>query len=170
MWHSDGRGTTIRITAPLSPKFQGDRRDGSKNSRQSRQKFPLQLPLVELQDRVTKIFGELRGKCEEEDPTSCPWNDWILKETWRLIANWAMLCRSGRLCQRGGRCLHRQIGASLCGDRIGHTVRVNLDIRAKLVGSNVQEAFHHLKGWYRATTEKVESVLPHNGAPDFRMG
>ena len=106
MWHSDGRGTTIRITAPLSPKFQGDRRDGSKNSRQSRQKFPLQLPLVELQDGVTEIFRELRGECNEKDPVSCLWNSWISKETWGLIAHQAMLRHSGRLCQRGGHCLH----------------------------------------------------------------
>ena len=77
-----------------------------KKYRQSCQKFPLQLPPLELQDEDTKIFGELRGECKEKDPASCPWNDWISKESWQLIANRAMLRRSSHLYQRGGCCLH----------------------------------------------------------------
>ena len=77
-----------------------------KNYRRSRQKFHLQLPPVELQDGVTEIFRELRGECNEKDPVSCLWNNWISKEIWGLIAHQAMLRHSGRLCQRGGHCLH----------------------------------------------------------------
>ncbi len=31
--------------------------------------------------------------------------------------------------------------------------RAGLDIKAELAGGNMQEAFRHLKGWYRAATE-----------------
>ena len=58
-----------------------------KNYWRSRQKFPLQLAPLGEQDGVTQIFGRLREECEEKDPTKRPWNNWISKETWRLIAH-----------------------------------------------------------------------------------
>jgi hypothetical protein len=64
-----------------------------------------------------------------------------------------MLRRAGRLCQTGGRRLHCQIGAALCNDRRDRTSRVGESIVAELAGSNVKEAFHHLKGWYWAALE-----------------
>ena len=88
-----------------------------KNYRRSRQKFPLQLAPLGEQDGVTQLFGRLKEECEEKDPTKRLWNNWILKETWRLIAHQAMLCRANRLCQTGGRRLvHHQIGAALRKD------------------------------------------------------
>ena len=79
---------------------------------------------------------------------------------------------AGRLCQTGGRRLHRQIGAALRTDRRDRTARVDKSIVAKLAGGNVQEAFCHLKGWYRAASEMQSklTVLPHNGTPDFGAG
>jgi hypothetical protein len=68
-----------------------------------RQKFPLQLALLGEQDEVTRLFGRLREECQEKDPTKRPWNNWISKETWRLIPQRAMLRRTNHLCQTGGR-------------------------------------------------------------------
>jgi hypothetical protein len=64
-----------------------------------------------------------------------------------------MLCHTGRLCQAGGRCLHRQIGASLCKDQADCTAHVGALIESELAGGNVQEAFHHRKGWYWAASD-----------------
>jgi hypothetical protein len=64
-----------------------------------------------------------------------------------------MLRCTSHLCQTGGRCLHCQIGASLCKDRVDRTAQVGCAIKSELGGWNVQEAFRHLKGWYRAATE-----------------
>ena len=124
-----------------------------KQYRRGRQKFPLQLAPLGEQDEVTRLLGRLREECKEKDPTKRPWNDWISKETWRLIAHRAMLRCTNRLCQTGGRQLRRQIGTALCNDWRDRTARVGKNIVAELVGSKVQEAFCHLKGWYRAATE-----------------
>jgi hypothetical protein len=64
-----------------------------------------------------------------------------------------MLRCTRRLCQTGGHHLHCQIGASLCKDRVDQTAQVVCAIESKLAGGNVQEAFCHLKGWYRAASE-----------------
>jgi hypothetical protein len=64
-----------------------------------------------------------------------------------------MLHCTGRLCQAGGRCLHRQIGASLRKDQADRTSHVGILIESELAGGNVQEAFRHLKGWYRAASD-----------------
>jgi hypothetical protein len=80
-------------------------------------------------------------------------NGWISEESWWLIPHQAMLRRTGRLCQTGGRRLNRQIGVSLQKDRTDRTATVGATVEAKLAGRNVQEAFRHLKGWYRAATE-----------------
>ncbi len=80
-------------------------------------------------------------------------NGWILEESWQLIAHRAMLHCTGRLCQTGGHPLNCQISVSLEKDRTNQTATVGATVEAKLAGGNVQEAFRHLKGWYRATTE-----------------
>jgi hypothetical protein len=61
-----------------------------------------------------------------------------------------MLCRTGCLCQMGGRCLHHQNGASLSKDRVDQTAQVGCAVKSKLAEGNVQDAFCHLKEWYRA--------------------
>ena len=48
---------------------------------------------------------------------------------------------------------YRKIGAALCKDQRDCPASVGKSIAAKLAGGNVQEAFRHLKGWYRAATE-----------------
>ena len=115
--------------------------------------FPLQLPPVEEQDEQMHLFGELQKTCKEDTPMRRKHIDWISKESWRLIANRAMLRRTGHLCQTGGRRLHCQISASLSRDRADQTAMVNSMVKAEDPGGNAQEAFRHLKGWYRATLE-----------------
>ncbi len=117
------------------------------------QQFPLRLPPVEEQDQQTHLFGELQKTCEENATMRQMKNDWILEECWRLLAHQVTPRHTGRLCQTGGRCLNRQIGVSLQKDRTNRTARVGAAVEAELTGGGVQEAFCHLKGWYRAATE-----------------
>ena len=70
-----------------------------------------------------------------------------------LIEQRLMLRCSGRLCQTGGRRLTRQIFASLKQDREACMASVGSTIKAELAGGNVQEAFCHLKGWYRVASK-----------------
>ncbi len=121
--------------------------------RRRHQRFPLGLPPVEEQDQQTRLFGELQKICEENATMRRMKNDWILEESWRLLAHRATLCHTGCLCQTGGRCLNCQIGVSLQKDRTDRTATVGATGEAELTGGNVQEAFRHLKGWYRAATE-----------------
>ena len=46
-------------------------------------------------------------------------------------------------------------------DRRDRTTRVGENIVAELAGGNVQEAFHHLKGWYRAASETQSKPCYH---------
>jgi hypothetical protein len=80
-------------------------------------------------------------------------NGWILEESWQLIAHRVMLRRTGCLCKTGGHRLHCQIGVSLQKDQTDQTAAIGATVEAKLAGGNIQEAFRHLKGWYRAVTE-----------------
>jgi hypothetical protein len=81
------------------------------------------------------------------------YGNWVSAATWQLIEHRSMLQRSGHLCQLGGRRLGRQIRASLTQDRVDWTAKVGGIIEAKITGGNVQEAFRHLKGWYRSATD-----------------
>ncbi len=81
------------------------------------------------------------------------YGDWVLVATWQLIKHRSMLRRSGHLCQVGGRRLSRRIRASLTQDRVDRTAKVGSTIEAEIAGGNVQEAFRHLKGWYRSATD-----------------
>jgi hypothetical protein len=129
--------------------------------RRRRKRFPLQLPPIEEQDQQTRLFGELQKTCKENATIRQMKNDWILEESWRLLAHRAMLGRTSRLCQTGGHCLNFQIGVSLQKDRTNQTAVVGAAVEAYLAGGNVQEAFGHLKGWYRATTEMQEKPCYH---------
>ena len=64
-----------------------------------------------------------------------------------------MLRWTGRLCRAGGRRMKRVIWNSLQSDRTARTKRVGEAIEAELQGGDIQEAYRHLKGWYRAATE-----------------
>ncbi len=56
--------------------------------------------------------------------------------------------------------MRRRIWDALRGDRRAQTAQVDELIKAKLAGGNVQEAFRHLKGWYRAAPETNTRPCP----------
>jgi hypothetical protein len=71
-----------------------------------------------------------------------------------------MLRRTGKLCQTAARTMQRQIWTALRGDRATRTSHVGECIEHELAGGNVQEAFRHLKGWYRAASETTSRPCP----------
>ena len=129
------------------------RKDRLRKYRRRRQKFPLTLPPEGEQDELTRAFGELRKTCVEGERKTRKHGNWITPATWHLIEHRSMLRRTGHLCQVGGRRLTRRIRASLKQDRLARAADVGNTIEAELAGGDVQEAFRHLKGWYRAATD-----------------
>ena len=127
--------------------------------RRRRQRLPLRLPHGP-HDELTHTFEALKLTCLEAEPTKRRGNDWISAETWRLISHRTMLRKTGKLCQIGARRMQRQIWAALRGDREARTARVGDLIEAELAGGSVEEAFRHLKGWYRAASETTTRPCP----------
>jgi len=74
-------------------------------------------------------------------------------ETWKLIRKRASLLRSGRIRQTAARRMKRKVHVSLKEDKRRLTAEVGENIVSELVKGNVQEAFRHLKGWYRNASE-----------------
>ena len=107
----------------------------------------------EDQDELTWLFGDVRDTYAKEVQAWRKYTDWISPGTWHLINHPSMLCRSGCLEQRDGWRLDRRIQAFLKQDQIDCVACVGSNIEAELARGDVQEAFHHLKGWYRAATE-----------------
>jgi len=56
--------------------------------------------------------------------------------------------------------MQRQIWVALKGDREARTAKVGHAIEAELASGDVQEAFRHLKGWYRAASETTARPCP----------
>ncbi len=129
------------------------------NYRRRRQRLPLRLP-PEPHDELTRTFEALKLTCQEAEPTKQQGNNWITAETWRLVSHRTMLRKTGKLCQIGARRMQWQIWAALRRDRKARTSRVGNLIEAKLAGGDVQEAFCHLKGWYRATSKTTTRPCP----------
>jgi hypothetical protein len=127
--------------------------------RRRRQRLPLRLQ-PEPHDKLTRTFKALKLTCQEAEPTKWQGNKWIFAERWRLVSPRTTLRKTGKLCQIGARRMQRQIWAALRGDREARTLRVGNLIEAKLAGGDVQEAFRHLKGWYRAASETTTRPCP----------
>ncbi len=113
-----------------------------------RQCNPLQLTFGP-QGELKTVFEQLKRDVEKPAPREQQHNKWILPAKWALINMWPMLRRQGRLCQAGFRRMKRRILRSLKEYRAARTERVAEDIESELMGGDVKEAFHHLKGWYR---------------------
>ena len=120
--------------------------------RKQRQRFPLQLEFG-TQDEMTTTFEKLRALCDKPDPKKRPQNNWISEDTWKIVWNMTMLRTLGRLTSAGRRSMKRAMWASLANDCRERTKRVGKSNRAKLAKGDAQEAFRHLKGWYRDTSE-----------------
>ena len=124
-----------------------------------RQRLPLRLP-PKPHDELTQTFEALKLTCKKAEPTKRRGNKWISAETWRLISYRSMLRRTGKLCQTAAGTMQRQILAALCGDCKARTAQVGDLIEAELAGGDIQEAFCHLKGWYRAASETTTRPCP----------
>ncbi len=75
------------------------------------------------------------------------------KATWHLIAKQASLLWSGCIRQDSTRRMKCKIEASIKADKQKLTTKVGDLIVAELSKGDVQEAFQHLKGWYRKVAE-----------------
>ena len=123
-----------------------------RNYRCACQKFLLTLPLGP-QDANTTTFDALAAECVEPKMTRPPGKDWISKGTWRLITKRASLLRSGKIRQAAARWMKHKVHAASKADKSRLTAKVGERIVLELNKGNVQEAFRHLKGWYRNASE-----------------
>ena len=117
-----------------------------------RQRFPLSLATC-LQDDDTTNFSALAAKCMEPKSKRQKEKDWVSEGTWALIAKRASLLQSGRCNQAVARRMKRKIHGAPEADKQRLTADVGQRIVVELGAGNVKEAFHHLKGWYRAASE-----------------
>jgi len=89
-----------------------------------------------------------------------PGKDWVSEGTWRLIAKRTALLRSGKIRQIAARRMKREVYTALKEDKRRLTVEVGENIVSELGKGNVQEAFRHLKGWYRTASEAQARPCP----------
>jgi len=142
--HSDHRAVVANIRV--------GRKGRLKNYRHPCQKFPLSLP-IGPKDANTTTFDALAAKCINPKMMRAPGKSWISEGMWKLIAKYASLLRSGRIRQTAVRRMKREVHAALKEDKWRLTAEVGENIVSELGKGNVQEAFQHLKGWYRTASE-----------------
>ena len=142
--HSDHRAVVVNIRV--------GRKGRLKKYRRARQKFPLSLP-PGPKDPNTVLFDALAAKCADPKPTRAPGKKWISKGTWKLIRKRASLLRSGKIRQTAARRMKREVHVALKEDKRRLTAEVGEKIVSELGEGNMQEAFRHLKGWYRMASE-----------------
>jgi hypothetical protein len=94
----------------------------------------------------------MKAECIEPAAKSRNCKDWVSNATWQLIKQHTSLRQAGQLCHNKASKMQREIKKVLCIDRDVRTKSVGETITHKLAGGNVQEAFHHLKGWYWSAT------------------
>jgi hypothetical protein len=113
----------------------------------------MQLPPQELRDDLTTALAVLQAACKESKVAKHHWHDWVSESTWLLIKQRMSLHRAGWLCWCIGQGMQRAIHAALKVDHTALMAQVGDSIVADLAETNIHEAFHHLKGWYRAAME-----------------
>ena len=124
--------------------------------RKERQRNPLVRPLEPAAEPLRSMerdFEALKETVEAVPARSRGNNAYISEATWALIEQRCAARRLGKRGKRLGRQLHRRIQKSLHADRLARTLRVGTSVVAELENGNVQEAYRHLKGWYRAAGE-----------------
>ena len=142
--HSDHRAVVANIWV--------GRKGRLKKYRRARQKFPLSLPPGPKDPNIA-LFDALAAKCVDPTPTQAAGKDWISKGTWKLIRKRASLMRSGKIRQDAARRMQREVKAALKADKSRLTAEVGERIVSELQEGKVQEAFRHLKWWYRNASE-----------------
>jgi hypothetical protein len=70
----------------------------------------------------------------------------------------AVLRQQGRLSQQATRFIGKQITAGLKGDPAKHAAIAAVKIEGHLAAGEPKEAWHSLKGWYKATTDRAPKV------------
>ena len=123
-----------------------------KNYQHMRQKFLLTLPLG-LKAANTTTFDALAAECVKPKTKRSPGKDWISERNWKLIAKRASLLRSGKLRQAAAWRMKCKIQAAIKADKSRLTTDMGESIMSELSKGNVQEAFRHLRGWYRTALE-----------------
>jgi hypothetical protein len=92
-----------------------------KEYRRKRQEFPLHLPPIEQQDKMTQAFEKMKVACEEPETTKAHWCDWMSNSTWLLIKQRTSLRRAGQLCRLEGQSAEeRPCSAYGPGQQINH--------------------------------------------------
>jgi len=142
--HSDHRAVVVNIWV--------GRTGWLKKYRRARQKLPLYLP-PGPKDPNTALFDALAAKCVDPKPTRAPGKNWISEGTWKLIRKCASLMRSGKIQQDAAQRMQREVKAVLKANKSRLTAEVGERIVLELREGKVQEAFGHLKGWYRNASE-----------------
>jgi hypothetical protein len=142
--HSDHRAVVANIWV--------GRKGRLKKYPRARQKFPLSLP-PGPKDLNTALFDALAAKCVDPKPTRAPGKEWVSEGTWKLIRKRSSLLSSGKIRQTAGRRMKREVLAALKEDKRRLTAEVGEKIVSEVGEGNVQEAFRHLKGWYRNASE-----------------
>jgi hypothetical protein len=94
----------------------------------------------------------MKAECIESAAKRWKCKDWVSDATWQLIKQRTSLRRAGKLRRNKASKMQREIKKALRVDRDAWTKSVGKIISHKLAGGNVQEAFRHLKGWYRSAT------------------
>ena len=98
-------------------------------------------------------FETLKGTVEKVPPRQRTDRSWISPTTWSLVDTRVALRKQNRMGKAEGRRLTRKIKGSLKRDRIARAKATGEACEAELQQGNVQEAFRHLRGWYRALLE-----------------
>ena len=99
------------------------------------------------------IFESLRKTAAKPPARLRRENAWISSKTWSLVDKLVSLRRQNRMGLAEGRRLQREIRASIKADRAERAKLVGEQCKSELRQGNVQEAFRHLSGWYRAAGE-----------------
>ena len=102
---------------------------------------------------MTVTFETMKAACADPDPKHRECKDWVSEATWQLIKRRTSLRRAGQLRRHEASAMQREVQQCLRVDRDARTKKVGENISTELAGGNVQEAFRHLKGWYRFTTD-----------------
>ena len=95
----------------------------------------------------------MKAACTDPDPKRRECKDWVSNATWQLIKRRTSHRRAGQLRCHEASVMQWEVQKALCADREARIKQVGKTISHELAGGNVQEAFRHLKGWYRSATD-----------------
>jgi hypothetical protein len=104
-------------------------------------------------DKLTSDIKTMKAACAVPAMKQRDCKHWVSDMTWQLIKWRTSLCQAGQLHRHEASMMQREVQKSLCMDRDVRMKHVGEMISHELAGGNVQEAFCHLKVWYRSATD-----------------